>query len=381
VLILLLKKSIDHKISKFCQNFYTFWYDKILNFDLVAINELKPTVLSALNSEINDKLLTAVKSFSEDDEKRCSMLINSTNNLSLKLDEFNQLQKENTIISAQSVVNSLDDILSKSSELNNIFDKTNAELNDLLPNLIKISNKKKLDINAINQNAALLYDLKQSFSSYKSKALSLELTHLEKVTSSLENDIDRTFTSIDATITKNTENLLVAYEKFFAICETFNNAIANNYEVGTVNALKSLSNNFSLEIEKIFIQNKELEAALKRTSDVTKQPYGSAPLERSESYEEIKQEKIDNAKSTKIHEELTMGTLFKISINNHEMGMSFPLSTLIKMIKNNEITDEYNICKIEGNKWVPIYTIKELKDALDMAKKQVVTNEWQIGGG
>jgi hypothetical protein len=226
LLILLLKKGMDRKFSVFCKILYTYWYDKILNFGLIIINELKPSVLSALNSDINNNLLAAVKSYSYVDERRCDMLVNSTQELSSRLDELIKLQSRNESIMPESIITSLDNILEKVMSLNSLFNDTNDTINNSLASLITVSNKKKLDINAINHNTALLIKLKESLSSYKSEAFSSELAQLGKITSTLENDIGKTFTSIDMTIRKNTENLLLSYEKFFVICETFNNTVS-----------------------------------------------------------------------------------------------------------------------------------------------------------
>jgi hypothetical protein len=229
VLILLLKFGIDNKISTFCKYFYTYWYDKILNFDLIVINALKPAMLSALNSEMNNTLLAIVKSLSDDDERRCAMLDNSTQELSSKLDELIKFQTGNESVTPGSIITSLDTILEKVTSLNSLFDATNETINNSLSKIITVSNKKKLDINAINQNTALLKGLKEMMLSYKSDALASELTQLGKITSTLENDIGKTFISIDTTISKNTEKLLASYEIFFAICETFNSKISGKY--------------------------------------------------------------------------------------------------------------------------------------------------------
>jgi hypothetical protein len=239
VFILLLKIGVDYKFSSFCKNFYTCWYDKILNFDLIIINELKPSVLSALNSDINNNLLATVKSFSDDDERRCTMLATTTQELSSKLDELIKIQTGNEGITPESIITSLDAVLERVTSLNSLLDDTNETINNSLSSIINVSNKNELDIAAINQNTDLIKELKEMMLLYKSNTLSSELTQLGKITSTLENDIGKTFTSIDDTIRKNTEKLLASYENFFAICETFNSKISENYEDDTIKSLKS----------------------------------------------------------------------------------------------------------------------------------------------
>jgi exonuclease VII large subunit len=217
----------------------------------------------------------------------------------------------------------------------------------------------------------LLKELKESLSSYKSEAISLSLTQLEKITSTLENDIGRTFTSIDTTITKNTDNLLLSYERFFAICETFNNKISEQYEDGTIEAIKSLNEIISKNIEKLDNQNNDL-----HSNNIKKQiqTMNDQIEQLTTNFNEAKQHlKRDNSsgehenntahKSYKIHKKTAPDTLFKISLNYHEMGMWFPLHTLVKMAQKNEISKEYYICKTGENNWMPIESIKELRDA------------------
>jgi hypothetical protein len=270
VLILLLKKSTDHKTSLFCKNFYTHWYDKILNFDLIAINALKPAVLSALNTEINNNLLAAVKSFAQEDEAQFNKLAFAAQDLSLHLEKFTELQNGNGSITADKITHSLDNILKKIIELNADFDKMNGVMTTSFSNLVSISDNNKLDINAMNQNACLLRELKDAFVSYQSEALSPALAHLQKISSSLENDISKTFASIDTTISTNTEKLLSSYERFFEICETFNKSMSVYYESGNIDTLKSLNETFFDELEKIGNQNREIQIAFKSCSDSTK---------------------------------------------------------------------------------------------------------------
>ncbi|MDR2194420.1 MAG: hypothetical protein LBP19_08150 [Treponema sp.] len=269
ICILLLKRHADSKVALFTDALYTRWYDKIANFDLITIKELRPAVLNALKSEDTNRLLSAVNIFSATNTKRCDMLLQSTTDMTAKLDEFIKLQSGTEVITWQNITGFFNDALKKINELNSTLSVICEHINAIMPKCTELADKTKVDINAMNKNAALLLELKQLLSAYKSDAFSVELHHLERITDSLEHTISGTFTSIDTIIKKNADDLRSSYDKFFAICETFNEAVSIDFERDTIEALHTLNDSFSQELKKLGKTNAELEAVITETSNST----------------------------------------------------------------------------------------------------------------
>ncbi|GMO69868.1 MAG: hypothetical protein Ta2A_18280 [Treponemataceae bacterium] len=278
--VLLLKRIADAKVDFFAETLYTNWYDRIANFDLITIRELKPVILNSLKSENNNILLSALNNFWESAKICCETISESSASMNAKLDEFIALQNSADVVTWQNVTQSANDALQTIKESGKTLNVICSGISKTLPKFAKLSDKSKIDINVINKNSALLFELKELLSSYKSETLATELAHLGTVAETLENSIGNTFTSIDTTITQNAEDLRKGYEAFFDVCEKFNKTVAENFaQEMRVVALPSASNTNELEKElRAEIKNLEEKVAeatdaLKTDSEINREKY------------------------------------------------------------------------------------------------------------
>ncbi|GMO41406.1 MAG: hypothetical protein Ta2F_17330 [Termitinemataceae bacterium] len=241
VLIFILKKYTDNKAALFTNYLYTIWYDKISNLDLITIQELKPFILNSLHSEESNNLISALNLFSQYNKNRCAALIKSTHDMSQKLTEFINLQKNQKPLTGEDITSSLDEYLKTLQTTNAAFTLVCTQIKEALPNVSSLFDKLKIDdFNAINNNASALLELKQLLTNYKSESLLEELNNLEKISSALENSIGSAFRNVDMILSESAGNLHSGFDEFFDICKKFNNAVTDDFEQGTLkNMLKS----------------------------------------------------------------------------------------------------------------------------------------------
>jgi hypothetical protein len=270
VLILILKAITDGRVSVFSDIFYRKWYNRLLNYDLVAIKELKPVILDSLKSDNANQLLAAVNAFAESDKSRCNMLLNNTLLATEKLDKLLNLNESTKAITWENIASSFGQNLESVSNISEALNAICDNINKTLPALTKLADKSRIDINAINKNAKLLFELRESLSGYKSSAISKELEHLEKVAATLEGTISNTFANIDSTISDSDKDLRAGYDAFFKICEQFNQTVKEHLETATTAELKVLHDIFIKELDRIAIKNANLEKAVADTSESTK---------------------------------------------------------------------------------------------------------------
>jgi hypothetical protein len=268
VLILILHRLLSYRFEIFQEIFWKHWYDKILNFDLISINMIRPYLLNMQESPETNALLSAVKKLAETVEKQSDLLMNNTNDMSLKLDEFIRLQKPREGITCQNTADSLNDTLKKTAEIGANLDDVCEKIERSLNSLIKITEKDKLDINTINKNASLLSEIKKLFTAYRSEALSAEISNLQKVTSILENNISNVFALIDETIKTNASGLSASYGKFSELCKKFTDSISENQN--TKKILQALNDYFLQNSATVNEQTALLENAIKETSSSTR---------------------------------------------------------------------------------------------------------------
>jgi len=213
---------IRYMYSAFLRLFFRVWYNKILNFDLAAVNEIKSIIQkdNALKKadSLNDIFLKLTSlSMSLNDQVSVSISLISNN-----IDELKESRKEGKIISSQEMLETLQSGIGKAVELGatyeNIAEKINTALNDLneyvaLP---------KTDINIINKNASLLRELRDRFSKYKEDSQSEQLKLFKKVTEKLDKNVREMFLSVESTLKQITEKLNDSYNSFSDMCTKFN---------------------------------------------------------------------------------------------------------------------------------------------------------------
>ncbi|MDR1459352.1 MAG: hypothetical protein LBI60_03985, partial [Bacteroidales bacterium] len=203
----ILEMALQYKYAQFTRLFYANWYDKILNFDLLTVNMIRNDTEKIKELSSTQDLLEIVDKFTTTNSVLSNGLMDSTAMLSARLDEFLNIQQKSNGINTQTILISLDDCIKKFTEVHKSMQGIAENAENSLDNLTKLSESKEDEINAINKNTDILSDLRERFKTYQSEAFSSELTHLQKITESLENNVSKAFLSIDTAIIQNFSRL------------------------------------------------------------------------------------------------------------------------------------------------------------------------------
>jgi hypothetical protein len=260
VVVLTVCRLCWYKYEIFYEVFYTYWYDKILNFDIISANALRPHILDMINHPENNTYNSAADELAKTSKQLTLSLLQTTNEMSEKLDEFLKLQKANSGINPQNITADFAEIAEQANVLNTaltqIFEKIGASF-ETLSHIVKT---KKTDINALNKNTALLREIKLMFENYKNDAVAAEIAHLAQTTTALQNNAANVFAAIEVSVKQNTENLSASYEAFFTLFKTFKSKLEEKPD-GSIERIM-------LTAQEYFVQcMKELQSETVKLSD------------------------------------------------------------------------------------------------------------------
>ena len=213
---------IRYTYSAFLRLFFRVWYNKILNFDLAVVNEIKSIIQRGNDLEktasFNDILLKLMSlSMSLNEQVTVSTLLISNN-----LDELKKSREEGKIISGQEMLETLQAGVEKTVELGNIYENIGEKINTALNSLNEYVALPKTDINTINKNASLLRAVRDKFSKYKEDSQKEQLKLLKKVTEKLDKNVCEMFSSVEAALKQTSERLNDSYDSFSDMCAKFN---------------------------------------------------------------------------------------------------------------------------------------------------------------
>jgi hypothetical protein len=269
ILIYILEMIIQHKHAQFSKVFYTNWYNKILNFDLLTINLIRNDVEKIKELSNSHDLLDIVNKFESSNTVLANKLLMQSEMLSTKLDELINIQQKMNGINAQSVLISLDDSIAKYREINAHIQVISENILNSFENITMISKSREDEINAINKNAGLLLDIREQFKNYQSDIFKTELDQLQMITTSLDNNVNKAFVSAVNVITQNFERLENGYDKFFDMCNLLNKSFSNSYEEKTASALALFFNVLMQEHSDMRQQTEKVTEVIERTSEAT----------------------------------------------------------------------------------------------------------------
>jgi hypothetical protein len=270
VLVYALEMALQYKYARFTRLFYANWYDKILNFDLLTVSMIRNDTEKIKQLSNSKDLLEAVDKFTASNRMLSNGLESSTAMLSARLDEFLNIQRKTNGINAQTILVSLDDCIGKFAEVRESMREIAKNAENSLDSLTALSKSRKNEINAINRNTDILSDLRERFKTYQSEAFLSELSHLQEITESLENNVSKAFLSIDTVITRNFSRLETGYDRFFDMCKVLGEAVSDNYEEKTASILALLSNNLVSEFAAIRERMDKLTDGIRGTSEATR---------------------------------------------------------------------------------------------------------------
>ncbi|MHC6202380.1 hypothetical protein ACYULU_04205 [Breznakiellaceae bacterium SP9] len=270
VLVYMLEMALQYKYAAFTKIFYTSWYDKIVNFDLLTVRMIHHDVERIKGLSNSGDLLEAIDKFMLVNNTLSNELSSTANMLSSRLDEFLSIQDAAKGINAQTVLSSFDDCTKKALQVTTHMEGIAKNVEASLTHLTALSESKRLEINAVNRNTEVLYELRQRFKTYQSEAFSAELSHLQHVAESLENNVSKAFAGINTAITQHYSHLEMGYDSFFDMCKSLSEAMSDKYEEKTAAILAELLTHCIAAFTAISERMNTLTASITGTSDATK---------------------------------------------------------------------------------------------------------------
>ena len=219
ILIIATNYYISRQYFSFSEVFYCNWYNKLLNFDTLSINDLKEKYLNGnyyITTEQIERMLLEIKqTFNEPLE----MLSSSIEKQSSTLQVFNEEIQKYNLVNIESLIVNIDENIKRFESLSKLLEDSTIYLKDSSNYLSKSIENRKIDINAINSLAGEFYKLRNTIIENKSNMETVIIEKLTSVTSVLENNINKTFTSIEETLKMNATELEKSYNEFFEICK------------------------------------------------------------------------------------------------------------------------------------------------------------------
>jgi hypothetical protein len=270
VLTYMLAMALQYKYAQFARLFYGTWHDKILNFDLLSVSMIRNDMEQIKKMSNSRDLLETVSKFTETNERIFSGLTLHTTMLSEKLDGLINLQERTNGITAENVLLTLQDSIVKYREINAHFQAISEHIRNSFESMTKLSDRKKEEINAVNKNSELLLELRENFKTYQSEAHKTELAQLKSITESLENNVSKTFLSIETAITQNFLRLEAGYDQFFDMCKALTETMSEDYEEKTASILTLFFNKMVSELTIIKERTDRLSNVIEGTSGATK---------------------------------------------------------------------------------------------------------------
>jgi len=223
VLVFVINIVLKNRLMKFREVFFRTWYDKILNFDLIAIHEIRTTIKNDYSSlAAHNAMSNLLSKFIEMKLTLEENIENHTALLTERLDEFIKCKEADESVSNQNILNALQSGIETTMELNSGYGQITTNINTALSGISELVSIPKPTIDAINENASLLKEIRDKFSYHSEKSHFAELEHLQQITITLEKNIDSTFVLVESALKKTIQTLGDSYERFSAMCAKFN---------------------------------------------------------------------------------------------------------------------------------------------------------------
>jgi hypothetical protein len=190
---------------------------RISVFEEEWAGKVKPALEEAILKQ-DDAGTDALSRFEAASESVGAALENVLLPLNKNLETLAGLMETGRGLTIENLTVFLDDNFKKMTALCERLEAVSGKMQSSYDNIIALSETQKPDINALNKQATLLVEIKQSLAEYQEKAYDKELNALETVCDSLDKNAAQTFASIDTTIKASTEKLSGAFEEFYKLC-------------------------------------------------------------------------------------------------------------------------------------------------------------------
>jgi hypothetical protein len=222
VLLVVLQRLLAHKFDVFTEVFYLRWYDKILNYDMISINALKDKLFNESHSVSDAEIHKIVSRLKEAFSVPVETLLSSSSILASALEEFAEVKQKGEIITAESIAGSLDANFKRIELLCENLESAAALSEESYKELHTFIRANKPTINAINTLADEFSSLRKTMAGHMTSSEITAIEKLSNITAVLENNVSKTFTTIEETLKMNTQELSRTYGRFFEICKSLN---------------------------------------------------------------------------------------------------------------------------------------------------------------
>jgi hypothetical protein len=235
--VFILYQVLRYMFEAFEAVFYKNWFNAILNFDALAIRELRPQVLDSL---------AAV--FEQDIWRKLNEGIAA---LAGQLEKFHQFREQGKELSGEDIIEMAQSKMAMLEKLEaaqeEIHDKVGAAFKDLS----SVTRRNKAEINAITENTARLIELKDLMLNWRNNSQDAELDALRKVTERLEHNITKSFSNMEQTVELNAKELGASFERFSEVCHTLATLPAPMGERELITALQNLNEFLTVSAKQI----------------------------------------------------------------------------------------------------------------------------------
>jgi hypothetical protein len=219
ILVIAGQRLLSRNFNIFSEIYYSIWYDKLLNYDMLSINALKDKVFNKTHfvtpAEINKMFMEMQNVFKE----HIKILLLSSEKLSTILETFAGELKKGDVVTAETIIVSLEENVKRFDYLCGQLENAALLSKESYKGLSKFIDVHKIDVNVINTLANEFSNLRCTLAGYTNTAEIASIEKLASITSTLENSINKTFVSIEETVKANADDLSKSYDRFFEICK------------------------------------------------------------------------------------------------------------------------------------------------------------------
>ena len=226
VLLIALHRLLAHNFDIFTEVFYLNWHDKILNFDAISIDALKDKLFKKSHSVSNAEIHKIVSELGEAFSTPVETLLSSSSILASALKDFAEEKQKGEIVTAESIVAAVDANFKRIGLLCENLESAAALSGETYKDLHNFVRTNKVTINAINKLADEFSRLRKTLAGNINTYETAAIEKLDEITTTLENNVNKTFTTIEEALKTNAQELSKTYERFFDICKTL---ISLNY--------------------------------------------------------------------------------------------------------------------------------------------------------
>ncbi|MDR3266057.1 MAG: hypothetical protein LBT24_00605 [Tannerella sp.] len=181
-------------------------------------NTVKPALIASVSKQDEDAL-QALDVFVAASKESNGALETALSQLNKNLESITGLMSAGRGLTIEDLTNFLNDNMQKISALYTKLESVGEKIVSSYDSIISITGKQKVDINALNKQAALITDIKKSFAKYQSGSQEKELAHLTSLCDSLEANSSAAFVSVAETLKACTEKLSSTFDEFYALCQ------------------------------------------------------------------------------------------------------------------------------------------------------------------